>query len=96
MSDIRKNREKIGKFGQDATEMGMKKKAKTMKLGADKNVKEALYVWFKQKRLEEVPISGLMLQEIFFSKPVTCGNGDFASAMECISCQCRAKSCPVT
>ena len=63
VSDIRKNREKIEKFGRDATEMGMKKKAKTMKLGADKNVEEALYVWFKQKQMEGVPISGLMLQE---------------------------------
>ena len=63
VSDIRRNREKIEKFGRDVTEMGMKKKVKTMKLGADKNMEEALYVWFKQKRMEEVAVSGPMLRE---------------------------------
>lgn len=62
VGDIKKNRDKIMKFQQDATDMGMKKKAKTMKLGEDRKLEEALYIWFRQKRMEGAPVSGPMLQ----------------------------------
>ena len=42
-------------------EMGMSRKAKVMKLGDDDKLDPAVYLWFKQKRMEGVPISGPML-----------------------------------
>ena len=63
VSDVKKNREKIIKFNKDTLEMGMKKKAKTMKLGKDRNLDDALYVWFRQKRMEGIPVSGPMLRK---------------------------------
>ena len=35
---------------------------KSMKLGANENLDKALYVWFTQKRMEGIPISGPMLE----------------------------------
>ena len=39
--------------------MGMSKKAKVMKLADDQH--KAVYLWFTQKRMEGVPISGPIL-----------------------------------
>ena len=45
-------------------EMGVNRKAKkVMKLAANDKLDKALYIWFKQKRMEGVPISGSMLCE---------------------------------
>ena len=43
--------------------MGMSKKAKVMKLGDDVQHDKAVYLWFKQKRMEGVPISDPVLCE---------------------------------
>ena len=43
--------------------MGVNRKAKVMKLAANDKLDKALYIWFKQKRMEGVPISGSMLCE---------------------------------
>ena len=43
--------------------MGMSKKAKVMKVGDDEQHDKAVYLWFKQKRMEGVPISGPILCE---------------------------------
>lgn len=38
--------------------MGMNKKAKVMKVGDDEKHDKAVYLWFKQKGMESIPISG--------------------------------------
>ena len=44
------------------TDMGVKRPAKVMKLGKDENLETALFVWFKQKREEGIPITGAIMQ----------------------------------
>ena len=61
VGDIKKNRKKILEFSSKMVEMGMSRKAKVMKLGDDDKLDQAVYLWFKQKRMEGVPISGPML-----------------------------------
>ena len=63
VADIKKNKEKILKFKTEMVQMGVKRKVKVMKLGDDKKLDQAVYLWFKQKRMEGVPISGAMLRE---------------------------------
>ena len=43
--------------------MGTKRDVKVMKLGDDPLLDKAVYVWFRQKRMEGVPVSGLLLCE---------------------------------
>ena len=43
--------------------MGMSKKVKVIKVRDGKQHNKAVYLWFKQKRMEGVPISGPMLCE---------------------------------
>ena len=43
--------------------MGMSKKAKVMKIGDDEQHDKAVYLWFKQKQMEGIPISGPILCE---------------------------------
>ena len=38
--------------------MGCKRSAKTMKLGRDNELEEAVFLWFIQQREEGVPLSG--------------------------------------
>lgn len=61
VSDIRKNKEKILSFRRQTVDMGMKKRPKTMKLGEDRELDQALYLWFKQKRMSGVPVTGPLL-----------------------------------
>lgn len=63
MSDIKKNKESIMAFKRQAAEMGMVKKAKSMKIGKDEKLDQAVFLWFNQKRAERVPISGFILCE---------------------------------
>ena len=63
ISDIKRSKEAILKFKDKATDMGMSKKAKVMKLGDNMKHDEAVYIWFKQKRMEGTPISGPILCE---------------------------------
>ena len=63
MADIKRNKEKILKFKSEIVELGVNSKAKTMKLGDDRQLDEAVYLWFAQKRMEGVPVSGLLLRE---------------------------------
>ena len=39
------------------TDMGVKRPAKTMKLGKDEELEMALHLWFKQKREDGIPIT---------------------------------------
>ena len=43
--------------------MGTKRNVKVMKLGDDPELEKAVYIWFRQKRMEKVPISGPLLCE---------------------------------
>ena len=43
-------------YKRKMTDMGVKQPAKVMKLGRDQELETALYLWFKQKREERVPI----------------------------------------
>lgn len=61
VSDLKKNKEKIRSFQREMIDMGMKRQAKTMRLGDDKQLDRALYLWFKQKRMEGVPVTGPLL-----------------------------------
>ena len=61
VSDIKKNKEKILSFKREMVDMGMKKRPKTMKLGEDRELDQALYLWFKQKRMSGVPVTGPLL-----------------------------------
>ena len=63
ISDIKSNRDKLLKFNMELKEMGTKRDVKVMKLGDDPLLDKAVYVWFRQKRMEGVPISGLLLCE---------------------------------
>lgn len=63
VSDIKKSRDKLLKFKKDIKEMGTKRKVKVMKLGDDQLLDKAVYVWFTQKRMEGVPITGPLLCE---------------------------------
>ncbi len=61
VGDVKKNREKILKFQGEMIDMGMSRKAKVMKLGNNQKLDQAVYIWFRQKRMEGVPVSGPML-----------------------------------
>ena len=52
--------------------MGMKRDAKVMRVSDDAVLDQAVYLWFKQKRMERVPITGPILCEkaIQFSKAI--------------------------
>ena len=63
IGDIKKNREKILTFKRQVAKMGVSREAKTMKLGEHHKLDQAVYLWFKQKRMEGVPVSGPMLCE---------------------------------
>lgn len=63
VSDIKRNREKLLAFKKKLKEMGTKRNVKVMKLGDDEELEKAVYIWFRQKRMEGVPISGPLLCE---------------------------------
>ena len=90
ISDIKKNREKILRFKHDTSDMGMSRKAKVMKLGYDAHHDKAVYIWFKQKRMEGMPISGpilcekaIALHKMMYGSfvEVLDGSGDYARGM---------------
>ena len=63
VSDLKKNKEKICGFQREMMDMGMKRQARTMRLGDDKQLDQALCLclWFKKKRMEGVPVTGPLL-----------------------------------
>ena len=89
-------------------ELGVNSKAKTMKLGDDRQLDEAVYLWFAQKRMEGVPVSGLVLRDkaleltkknftgILLSLPVMGGSGVFAAGMELGSSLSKVRNYQVT
>ena len=62
--DIKKNASKLEAFKKKTVDMGFKKAtAKTMKIGDYEKLDEALYMWFRQQRELNIPVSGALLQE---------------------------------
>jgi len=49
-------------YCRNMKEMGMVREAKVMKCGKDIEFEKALFIWFKQKWEDEIPISGPMLK----------------------------------
>ena len=104
VSDIKKNRNKILRFQQEMRDMGMSKKAKLMKVGDDEQHDKAVYLWFKQKRMEGVPISGPILCEKLSSCTRRCmvksqislevqdGNGGSARGTEYATCPLKVRN----
>ena len=41
--------------------MGCQRPVKTMKLGKDQELEEAIFVWFRQKKEEGVPLTGNLI-----------------------------------
>ena len=58
ISDIKKKGGELKSYKRKLTEMGCKCPAKTMKLGRDNELEEAVFLWFIQQREEGVPLSG--------------------------------------
>ena len=57
ISDIKSRGPEIRSYKRKAVEMGCQRPVKTMKLGKDQELEEALFVWFRQKREEGVPLT---------------------------------------
>lgn len=62
ISDIKKMESSLQRYKRKMKDMGVKRPAKVMKLGKDEELETALYLWFKQKREEGIPITGAILQ----------------------------------
>ena len=61
VGDIKKSKEKILQFRREMVEMRMTNKPKVMKLGYNEKLDQALYLWFKQKRMQGIPVSEPLL-----------------------------------
>ena len=58
IADIKKKGPKLRAYKRKMAEMGCKRPVKTMRLGRDQELDEAVFVWFRQKREEGIPITG--------------------------------------
>ena len=64
VADIKKSASKLEAFKKKMVDMGFKKaSAKTMKIGDYEKLDEAVYIWFRQQRELNIPVSGAILQE---------------------------------
>ena len=63
-ADMKRNASKLEKIKQKTVEMGFKKATfKVMKIGEYEKLDEELYIWFRQQRELNIPVSGVLLQE---------------------------------
>jgi hypothetical protein len=62
ITDMKKREPEKRAYKWRMTEMGVGRSAKVMKLGKDEELETALFLWFKQKREEGVPITGPIVQ----------------------------------
>lgn len=60
--DIKRKEAELRQYKTSMKEMGMSRSAKVMKCGKDVELEKALFLWFKQKREEGMPISGPVLK----------------------------------
>ena len=64
VSDIKKNEEKLKKFAAGMESFSVDSKSrKIMRLANDDELDQALYLWFVQKRSQNIPVSGPLLTE---------------------------------
>ena len=59
ISDIKKREMEIRQYKRKLHEMGIQQPVKTMKLGRDEDLDKAVFMWFKQKQDEGIPISNM-------------------------------------
>ena len=63
ISDLKKQEPALRAYKRRMKDLGVKlPSAKIMKLGKDEHLETALYIWFKQKREEGVPITGSIIR----------------------------------
>ena len=62
ITDIKKREPALRAYKRKMTEMGVGRSAKIMKLGRDEELETALFLRFKQKREEGIPITGPIMQ----------------------------------
>ncbi|XP_065892463.1 tigger transposable element-derived protein 2-like [Dysidea avara] len=60
--DIKRKEAELREYNRNMKEMGMVRPAKVMKCGKDVELEKALFIWFKQKREDGIPISGSILK----------------------------------
>ena len=80
VSDIKKDRQKLLEFKKEALDMGMYRQTKTMRLGNNVALDKAVYLWFKQKRMDGIPVMGPILcqkavqlsKKLFGGRPPVC------------------------
>ena len=63
VTGIKKSREKILAFHKQDVDLNISFDRKTMRMGGDEKLDEAVYVWFRQKRQEKSPVTGPILCE---------------------------------
>ena len=63
VANIKKNEEKIRNFATTMDSLAMSKKRKVMRLADDDKLDQALFLWFVQKRSQNLPVSGPVLCE---------------------------------
>ena len=64
VADIKKNESKLREYKERKTTFGFKKvQAKVMKSGSYELLDAALYIWFRQRREKNLPVSGALLKE---------------------------------
>ena len=81
VGDIKKNREKVLKIKSEMIDMGMTRSAKVMKLSDDNKLDQAVYVWFRQKRMKGVPVCGpLFCEKAVGLSRVLNGETDFTAS----------------
>ena len=62
ITSIKKQGDKLREYKRKMVEMGFRRPAKMMKMGADEELEKAVYLWFIQKREHGVPITGPILR----------------------------------
>ena len=63
VSDIKQDRQKLLDFKKQTLDVGMYRHPKTMRLGNSAILDEAIYLGFKQKRMDGIPVTGAILCE---------------------------------
>ncbi len=68
ISDIKKHGSELRDHKRKMIEMGCTLPSNTMKMGRDQKLEEAVFLWFRQKREQGIPISGKVNQNCGFYK----------------------------
>ena len=72
VSDIKKDRQKLLEFKKEALDMRMYRQPKTMWLGNNVALDKAVYLWFKQKRMDGIPVMGPILSRRLSNSARSC------------------------